>query len=58
MRTRGCGGIGRRARFRFWWETVGVRVPSPAGNKSSQTLQGSAGFCYTVEYSLKEKERT
>ena len=28
--SRGCGGIGRRARFRFWWETVGVRVPSPA----------------------------
>ncbi len=27
---RGCGGIGRRARFRFWWETVGVQVPSSA----------------------------
>ena len=22
----GHGGIGRRARFRFWWETVQVRV--------------------------------
>ena len=22
----GCGGIGRRARFRFWWETVQVQV--------------------------------
>ena len=26
----GCGGIGRRARFRFWWETVQVQVLSPA----------------------------
>ena len=24
--TGGYGGIGRRARFRFWWETVQVRV--------------------------------
>ncbi len=29
-RIRGCGGIGRRARFRFWWETVQVQVLSPA----------------------------
>ena len=27
---RGYGGIGRRARFRFWWETVQVRVLLPA----------------------------
>ena len=26
----GCGGIGRRAGFRFQWETVGVQVPSSA----------------------------
>ena len=26
----GCGGIGRRTRFRFWRETVGVQVSSPA----------------------------
>ncbi len=26
----GCGGIGRRARFRFWWETVQVQVLSAA----------------------------
>ena len=37
----GYGGIGRRARFRFWWETVQVQVLSPAlrckrrGQKSS-----------------------
>ena len=24
--TGGYGGIGRRARFRFWWETVQVQV--------------------------------
>ena len=26
----GHGGIGRRARFRFWWETVQVQVLLPA----------------------------
>ena len=26
----GCGGTGRRARFRFWWETVQVQVLLPA----------------------------
>ena len=26
----GYGGIGRRARFRFWWETVQVQVLLPA----------------------------
>ena len=26
----GCGGIGRHARFRFWWATVQVQVLSPA----------------------------
>ena len=31
--TSGCGGIGRRARFRFLWETVWVRVPSSAPTK-------------------------
>ena len=25
----GHGGIGRRARFRFWWETVQVQVLLP-----------------------------
>ena len=27
---RGRGGIGRRARFRSVWETMGVRIPSTA----------------------------
>ena len=27
------GGIGRHARFRFWWETVGVQVPLGAPKK-------------------------
>ena len=27
----GCGGIGRRARFRFWFERVQVQVLLPAG---------------------------
>ena len=26
LKIRGYGGIGRRARFRFWWETVQVQV--------------------------------
>lgn len=29
----GYGGIGRRARFRFWWETVQVQVLLPAVSK-------------------------
>ena len=29
----GCGGIGRRARFRFWWATVQVQVLSSAVRK-------------------------
>ena len=30
---RGCGGIGRHARFRFWWATVQVQILSPASLK-------------------------
>ena len=29
----GCGGIGRRARLRIWWETVQVQVLSSALNE-------------------------
>ena len=32
LRICGYGGIGRRARFRFWWETVQVQVLLPALN--------------------------
>ena len=35
----GCGGIGRHARFRFWWATVQVQVLSPALRK------GVSGSC-------------
>ena len=31
---RGRGGIGRRARFRSVWETMGVRIPSTAPRRS------------------------
>ncbi len=34
----GCGGIGRRTRFRFWRATVGVRVPSPAPQERSKSM--------------------
>ena len=30
----GCGEIGRRAGFRFLWETIWVRVPSSAPKKA------------------------
>ena len=30
LRICGYGGIGRRTRFRFWWETVQVQVLLPA----------------------------
>lgn len=33
-----CGGIGRHARFRIWWETVGVQVPPGAPKDDSCDL--------------------
>ena len=43
----GYGGIGRRARFRFWWATVQVPVLLSASNGAKQNLSGSgfALFC-------------
>ena len=41
-----------------YWDNLHECSPSKSLIIRSQTLQGSAGFCYTVEYSLKEKERT
>ena len=35
-----CGGIGRRARFRFWWETVQVQVLSGAEIKRLEKIDG------------------
>ena len=44
----GCGGIGRRARFRFWWETVQVQVLLPAldsvKSKSGGIVSDAAAF--------------
>ena len=37
---RGYGGIGRHARFRFWWETVGVQVPLGASCYPHQAEPG------------------
>ena len=48
----GCGGIGRRARFRFWCpKGVWVQVPSPAPN-----LRFIAGVAHLVERSLAKAE--
>lgn len=40
------GGIGRHARFRFWWETVGVQVPLGAPKKRSFLFQRSPLFYF------------
>ena len=43
----GYGGIGRRARFRFWWETVQVQVLLSAVNGAKLNFDGLgfAPFC-------------
>ena len=41
----GYGGIGRRARFRFWWETVQVQVLLSAVTQRRPQFQiGTAAF--------------
>ena len=37
----GYGGIGRRARFRFWWETVQVQVLLSAGSRTGKKEDAS-----------------
>ena len=51
----GCGGIGRRARFRFWWETVGVQVPSPALNTNVKTVRFWR-FFYSISNYLRDEK--
>ncbi|KLU68254.1 MAG: hypothetical protein RHS_5935 [Robinsoniella sp. RHS] len=51
----GYGGIGRRARFRFWWETVQVQVLLSAGygicenTVDSLCLEGLAVFLFYLK---------
>ena len=48
----GRGGIGRRARFRFWWVTVQVQVLSPAPKMEGQS-SGLAFHFYGKRQDLK-----
>ena len=43
---RGYGGIGRHARFRFWWATVQVQVLSPVPVVESLDAQVVFGLFY------------
>ena len=42
---RGYDGIGRHARFRFWWETVQVQalLPAPRQNNTIRSLAAASG---------------
>ena len=56
----GYGGIGRRARLRIWWATVGVRVPLSAPNKTSRKVcffvcGKTARFCEQGEQGARTK---
>ena len=45
----GCGGIGRRAGFRFQWATVQVRVLSSApGHNNLNPVMSGNGFGFSV----------
>ncbi len=45
----GCGGIGRHARFRFWWATVQVQVLSPAVRRRTLGMCPGSFFLLRVE---------
>ena len=59
----GCGGTGRRARFRFWWETVQVRFLSSAYLRRLDTTAKSglrplfmplSGFIYAMSFCISQ----
>ena len=55
--TGGYGGIGRRARFRFWWETVQVQVLlSAPDNDNPNPVPTGDDFGFLV-YLLERKEK-
>ena len=53
----GYGGIGRRARFRFWWETVQVQVLLPAVEQEKSGRQGLNLFKLLLPAVEQETER-
>ena len=53
----GCGGIGRRARFRFWWETVQVQVLLPAVEQEKSGRQDLNLFKLLLPAVEQETER-
>ena len=55
--TRGYGGIGRRARFRFWWETVQVQVLLPAVEQEKSGRQDLNLFKLLLPAVEQETER-
>ena len=52
--TSGRGEIGRRAGFRFLWETMGVRVPSSAPN--TERGESLSLFLFTISRTKKNYE--
>ena len=53
----GHGGIGRRARFRFWWETVQVQVLLPAVEQEKSGRQDLNLFKLLLPAVEQETER-
>ena len=55
MEMSGYGGIGRRARFRFWWETVQVQVLLPAQLTAAVFMKDAAVSYITISRAAVEK---